>query len=156
MQAKLQKTTLVRKEDVDPSWYLVSAEEQILGRLAARIATVLMGKHRPQYTSHVDTGDFVIVTNAEKVRVTGKKAETKEGQHISELPFFFYLKVQMFVLRFRTNFCYCSSRVGDATLQCSDVFRLWAFLTLSYSELYALSFSKSFKTRATYGAVMCK
>ena len=78
MQAKLQKTTLVRKEDVDPSWYLVSAEEQILGRLAARIATVLMGKHRPQYTSHVDTGDFVIVTNAEKVQVTGKKAETKQ------------------------------------------------------------------------------
>ena len=78
MQAKLQKTTLVRKEDVDPSWYLVSAEEQILGRLAARIATVLMGKHRPQYTTHVDTGDFVIVTNAEKVQVTGKKAETKQ------------------------------------------------------------------------------
>ena len=51
------------------------------GELVRQIATVLMGKHRPDYTAHVDTGDFVIVTNAEKIRLTGKKAETKEYQH---------------------------------------------------------------------------
>ena len=81
MQARHQKTTLARKESVAKKWFTVDAEDQILGRLAVQIAMVLMGKHRPDYTPHVDTGDFVIVTNAEKVRVTGKKAEVKEYQH---------------------------------------------------------------------------
>lgn len=57
------------------SWRHVDAEGQVLGRLASKIAVVLMGKHRPDYTPHVDMGDFVIVTNAEKVVLTGKKAE---------------------------------------------------------------------------------
>jgi large subunit ribosomal protein L13 len=78
MVAKQQKTTLATKATVDPSWYLVDADEQVLGRLATKIAMILMGKHRPNYTPHVDTGDFVIVINCEKVRLTGKKAETKE------------------------------------------------------------------------------
>lgn len=57
-------------------WYHVDATDRVLGRLAADIATVLMGKHRPEYTPHVDTGGFVVVTHADKVRVTGRKAET--------------------------------------------------------------------------------
>ena len=61
---------------VPAGWYHVDAADQVLGRLATRIATVLMGKHRPTYTAHVDTGDFVVVTNVQKVRVTGKKADT--------------------------------------------------------------------------------
>ncbi len=78
MRAKLQKTTQVKKEAANHSWFVVSADGHRLGRLAAQIATVLMGKHKPEYTAHVDTGDFVIVTNAEKIAISGKKAETKE------------------------------------------------------------------------------
>lgn len=59
-------------------WYVVDATDQPLGRLASRIASVLRGKHKPVYTTHVDTGDFVIVVNAAKVKLTGKKAEQKE------------------------------------------------------------------------------
>jgi large subunit ribosomal protein L13 len=66
------RTTLVRKEDVAPEWFVVDADSQIVGRLAASLATVLMGKHKPDYTPHVDTGDFVIVLNARKVRFSGK------------------------------------------------------------------------------------
>jgi len=58
-------------------WYLVDAEGQVLGRLATRIATVLMGKDKPSYTAFLDTGDFLIVVNAEKVKLTGKKWESK-------------------------------------------------------------------------------
>lgn len=78
LQAKLQKTTLAKTAQVNPAWFVVDADNQILGRLAGKIATILMGKHKPQYTAHVDTGDFVIVTNCEKIRLTGRKAETKE------------------------------------------------------------------------------
>ena len=81
MTAKLQKTTLARKETTEHSWFTVDADGQILGRLATQIAMVLMGKHRPGYTPHVDTGDFIIVTNCEKIRLTGKKALTKEYDH---------------------------------------------------------------------------
>ncbi len=61
--------------EVPRTWYHVDASGQVLGRLAVRIATVLMGKHRPQYTPHVDTGGFVVVTNASQVRVTGRKMQ---------------------------------------------------------------------------------
>lgn len=66
------RTTLVRKEDVAPEWFVVDADSQVVGRLATSLATVLMGKHKPSYTPHVDTGDFVIVLNAKKVRFSGK------------------------------------------------------------------------------------
>ena len=66
------RTTLVRKEDVAPAWFVVDADSQIVGRLATSLATVLMGKHKPDYTPHVDTGDFIIVLNAKKVRFSGK------------------------------------------------------------------------------------
>ena len=81
IQAKLQKSTLAKKGHVDSSWFSVDADSQILGRLASKIAMILMGKHKPEYTHHVDTGDFVVVTNCEKIRLTGRKAETKEYDH---------------------------------------------------------------------------
>jgi len=65
-----------KQESVDQAWYHVDATDQVLGRLATKIARVLMGKHKPTYTPHVDTGDFVVVTNAQKFRLTGRKAET--------------------------------------------------------------------------------
>jgi large subunit ribosomal protein L13 len=67
-------------------WFVVDATEQALGRLAARIATVLMGKHKPTYTPHVDTGDFVIVLNAGAVRLTGAKRDTMVYQRYSGYP----------------------------------------------------------------------
>ncbi len=76
MSRRNLRTFVAKKGEVDRQWFLVDATDQILGRMATKIATVLMGKHRPTYTPHVDTGDFVIVTNAEKIRVTGRKAET--------------------------------------------------------------------------------
>ena len=80
------KTRSVRKEDVERRWFVVDAEGQVLGRLATRIATVLRGKHRPEYTPHVDTGEYVIVINAEKVRLTGKKDLVKIYQNYSGYP----------------------------------------------------------------------
>ena len=62
----------------EPQWFVVDAENQVVGRLAAQIATVLRGKHKPEYTPHVDTGDFVVVVNADKVRFTGKKETDKQ------------------------------------------------------------------------------
>ena len=72
------KTVFLKPEQVDRKWWVVDAEDRVLGRLAARIATVLMGKHRPTYTPNRDTGDFVVVINAEKIRVTGSKSRNKE------------------------------------------------------------------------------
>jgi large subunit ribosomal protein L13 len=73
----MTKSYLAKPGEVTPQWHLVNAEGQILGRLASRIATILMGKHRPTYTRHIDTGDYVVVVNAEKVKVTGRKADQK-------------------------------------------------------------------------------
>jgi large subunit ribosomal protein L13 len=67
--------------EVERRWYVVDATDQVLGRLAARVATVLMGKHKPTYTPHVDTGDFVIVLNAGKVRVTGTRKKEQVVYH---------------------------------------------------------------------------
>lgn len=69
------KTLLANKSTVQPKWYLIDAEGQVLGRLAVKAANILRGRHKATYTPHVDTGDFVIVINAEKVVVTGKKEE---------------------------------------------------------------------------------
>ena len=71
------KTYMARPADIDRKWYVIDAEDKVLGRLAAEIATILRGKHKPQYTPHMDTGDFVIVINAEKVKLTGKKRQQK-------------------------------------------------------------------------------
>lgn len=71
------KTLSAKKEEVARSWYIVDAKDQTLGRLATRIASVLRGKHKPIFTPHVDTGDFVVVINADKVKLTGKKEQDK-------------------------------------------------------------------------------
>jgi large subunit ribosomal protein L13 len=70
------KTYLAKKETVQPKWYLIDAEGKVLGRLAVKIANIIRGRNKPTYTPHVDTGDFVIVINADKVVLTGKKEET--------------------------------------------------------------------------------
>ena len=72
-----QKTYSAKPGEVDQKWWLVDADEKIVGRLASELAVLLMGKHRPTYTPHVDTGDFVVVVNAEKVKFTGKKWDQK-------------------------------------------------------------------------------
>ncbi|WP_353684099.1 50S ribosomal protein L13 [Thermodesulfovibrio sp. 3907-1M] len=71
------KTAFVKKEEVNRQWYIADANGQTLGRFASRIAKILMGKHKPTYTPNVDNGDFVIVINAEKIKVTGKKLTDK-------------------------------------------------------------------------------
>lgn len=77
MPTKTDKTYMAKPGEVQAHWYVIDATGQTLGRLASRIAMMLMGKHRPTYTPHVDTGDNVIVINAEKVGVTGAKRQQK-------------------------------------------------------------------------------
>jgi len=87
MVEKTMKTTyFAKKEEVERAWYVVDAEGKVLGRLASDIAAVLRGKHKPVYTPHIDTGDFVIVVNAEKVKLTGKKLTDKIYYHHSLYP----------------------------------------------------------------------
>ncbi len=68
-----QKTTVAKTGQVEQKWHLVDGTDQVLGRLASDIAMILMGKHRPEYTPHVDCGDYVVVTNIEKIKMTGNK-----------------------------------------------------------------------------------
>ena len=75
------KTQSAKQENVDRKWYVVDAEDQVLGRLASNIANVLRGKNKPIYTPHVDTGDFVVVINADKVKLTGRKETDKLYHH---------------------------------------------------------------------------
>ncbi len=77
----VMKTRSVKASEVDRRWYLVDAEDVVLGRAATRIATILRGKHKPCYTPHVDAGDYVVVVNAEKVKLTGKKETDKLYHH---------------------------------------------------------------------------
>ncbi len=71
------KTQFAKKNEVDRKWFVVDASDQILGRMATRIAAYLRGKHKPVFTPNADTGDFIVVVNAEKVRLTGKKIDDK-------------------------------------------------------------------------------
>ena len=71
------KTYTAKKETVERHWVIVDAQDQVLGRLATKVATVLRGKNKPIFTNHVDTGDFVVVVNAEKIRLTGNKLDDK-------------------------------------------------------------------------------
>ena len=71
------KTTITKPEEVERSWYVVDAEGQTLGRLASQVAAVLRGKHKPGFTPSVDCGDYVVIVNAEKIRVTGNKLDDK-------------------------------------------------------------------------------
>lgn len=72
-----KQTPWVKKEEVTRKWYLIDAKDKILGRLASKIAYMLQGKHRPDYTPHVDQADFFVIINAENVRLTGKKLDQK-------------------------------------------------------------------------------
>lgn len=71
------KTYSIKEDDIERSWWLVDAEDRVLGRLASEIARILRGKHKPTFSRHMDVGDHVVVVNAEKVRLTGNKEETK-------------------------------------------------------------------------------
>jgi large subunit ribosomal protein L13 len=72
------RTYSAKPGEVNNDWYVVDAQGKVLGRLAAQIATRLRGKHKPEYTPHVDTGDYIVVVNAARIRVTGNKAEDKK------------------------------------------------------------------------------
>jgi len=86
VKALSYKTQSVRKEDVERNWYIVDAEGLVLGRMASRIAMVLQGKNKPTYTPHVDTGDNVIVINAEKIKLTGNKLDQRVYHTFSGYP----------------------------------------------------------------------
>ena len=73
------KTYSATPKDIDRRWYIVDADGMVLGRLASEVAKIIRGKHKPMYTPHMDTSDFVIVINASKVQVTGRKAEQRIG-----------------------------------------------------------------------------
>lgn len=77
------KTFLAKKETVQPKWYLIDAEGQVLGRLAVKAANIIRGRNKPTYTANVDTGDYVVIINAAKVVLTGKKEETNEYMFFS-------------------------------------------------------------------------
>lgn len=70
-------TYLAKKEEVNPKWFVVDASDKVLGRLAVTVSNILRGRHRPTYTPHVDTGDFVVIVNADKIALTGRKEEQK-------------------------------------------------------------------------------
>jgi large subunit ribosomal protein L13 len=78
MRSAAMKTYLAKPDEVGGDWHLVSASGKVLGRMATKLATILMGKHKPTYTPHVLTGDFIVVTHAEEVKLTGRKMEQKE------------------------------------------------------------------------------
>ena len=80
------RTYTAKPAEVERKWYLIDAQDKVLGRLASRIANILRGKEKPTFTPHVDTGDFVIVVNAEKVKLTGKKAERKSYKSYTGYP----------------------------------------------------------------------
>jgi large subunit ribosomal protein L13 len=80
------KSYMAKANEVERKWYIIDAEDKVLGRLATEIATILRGKNKPIYTPHVDTGDFVIVINADKVKLTGKKLEQKNYTYHTGYP----------------------------------------------------------------------
>lgn len=82
----MRQTYFAKNGEIERSWRQVDAEGKSLGRLASDVAVILMGKHRPEYTPHVDTGDFVVITNAEKIVLTGSKAQHKFRKTFSGYP----------------------------------------------------------------------
>lgn len=85
-QARIHKTFVAKPADIEREWYVVDATDLTLGRLATQIATVLRGKHKPEYTPYEDVGDFVVVVNADKVQVTGRKLDQKMYYHHTGYP----------------------------------------------------------------------
>ena len=82
----MKRTYQAKKEEIDAKWYVVDADGKVLGRLASKLASVLRGKNKPIFTPHVDTGDFVVVVNAKKVVLTGKKLQDKSYYHYTGYP----------------------------------------------------------------------
>ncbi|MEG1547869.1 MAG: 50S ribosomal protein L13 [Clostridia bacterium] len=80
------KTYMAKGENLERKWYVVDADGMVLGRLASQVAAILRGKHKPIYTPHVDTGDHVIIVNAEKIVLTGKKLDNKKYYHHTGYP----------------------------------------------------------------------
>jgi len=86
MDANSFKTYSAKPDEVERGWYVVDAADQVVGRLASQVAAILRGKHKPQFTPHIDTGDFVVVVNADKVRFTGNKETKKQYFKYSGYP----------------------------------------------------------------------
>lgn len=86
MRSAAMKTYLAKPDEIEPAWHVVDADDKVLGRLASQVATLLMGKHKPTYTPHVLTGDFVVVVNAAKVKLTGRKMQEKIYQRYTYYP----------------------------------------------------------------------
>ncbi|HZR42487.1 MAG TPA: 50S ribosomal protein L13 [Ktedonobacteraceae bacterium] len=82
----MMKTYSAKAADLEPQWYVIDAEGQVLGRLASQIAQILRGKHKPTFTPHLNSGDFVIVINADKIAVTGKRLDQKVYYRHSQYP----------------------------------------------------------------------
>ncbi|MCU0651791.1 MAG: 50S ribosomal protein L13 [Candidatus Omnitrophica bacterium] len=82
----MKKTYFAKKQEIKRTWYLVDAKDKILGRLASKVAAVLRGKHKPMFTPHLDSGDNIVVINASKVRLTGRKAQQKVYRRYSGYP----------------------------------------------------------------------
>jgi large subunit ribosomal protein L13 len=101
------KTYSAKPQDIQREWYVVDATDKVLGRLASAIAHRLRGKHKPIYTPHMDTGDFIVVTNVEKLRVTGNKAEDKLYHRHSGYPGGIYT----------TNFAKMQARFPERVLE---------------------------------------
>ncbi len=80
------KSYIAKPQEIERKWYVIDAEDKVLGRLATEVATILRGKHKPIYTPHVDTGDFVIIINADKIKLTGKKLEQKQYRYHTGYP----------------------------------------------------------------------
>ncbi len=104
MDVNSYKTYSAKPGTVARNWYVIDAEGQVLGRLASQIATILRGKHKPTYTPHVDMGDFVIVINADKVRLTGKKELQKQYFKHSGYPGGVRLRTPAYMRKHRPEF----------------------------------------------------
>ncbi len=85
-QIRMHKTYIAKPGEVERKWYVVDATGKTLGRLASKIASMLRGKHKPEFTPHEDVGDFIIVLNAEKIEVTGRKLDQKKYYRVSGYP----------------------------------------------------------------------
>src|SRR5579884_199053 len=86
MKERIMSTFMAKPGQVPKRWLLIDATDQVVGRLAVQIANILRGKHRPEYTPHIDTGEYVIVINAEKVKFTGKELDTVTYKSYSHYP----------------------------------------------------------------------
>ena len=80
------RTFIPKKDDIEQKWWLINAEGRVLGRMATEVADLIRGKRKPQFTSHLDTGDFVVIVNAEKIKVSGRKLEQKKYYSHSGYP----------------------------------------------------------------------